>query len=100
MRDLNRVVRSFARREKQRIDHEYLVASAWTCEIINLLGSAYSSKEKPWKLMKPSDFFESWTGTSTKPVIDQEYVEAVLEAIKEREASVMFMGQNGAEVAY
>ena len=93
LRDLVRYADAYERRQKRELHRSYMVAAAQTCELVNILGSAYSSKEKPWQLMEPRQFFEAWTGTGSKPVIDQEYVEAVLAAIKEREASVTFMGQ-------
>ena len=93
LRDLDRVVRAFETRQKNDLHRHYLVAAVGVSEIVNIIGAAHSTKEHPWTFMAPAEFFDSWTGTSSKPVIDQDYVEAVMEAIKEREASTMFMGQ-------
>ena len=75
-------------------DAQYAVAASSTAALLNLIGSAYSSDEKPWEWIEAKSLFEAWTGRGpTGPVIDQEYVEAVLAGIKEREASVKFAGQ-------
>ena len=94
LRDVARHVDAYSRRQEDRLKRAYLVAAAQTCELVNILGSAYSSKEKPWAMMTPMTFYKNWTGEGTIAKVDQEYVEFVLAGIKEREASVRFMGQN------
>lgn len=94
LRDLSRCVDAHNRRERVAIDRDYLVAAAHVCEIVNILGSAYSAKDSPWQMMRPIDFYNNWTGQGSSPDVDQDYVEQVLAGIKAREAAVTFMGQN------